>query len=234
VHEGVETLVGLFMPCVGEVEGDHRGVELGVPQGALDEPGIDASFEQRGGVGMAEGRDGHAHLSDPGTVCGGAEGALDTGATHGEGRRRALVLMAPGGGQEPGRVPMGFPGGAEQSEGLCGPGDVAVCGALPAVDMDLKALAVDIGDLQGEGFVQPESSARDGGEGSLIVQGGSRLEKTSDLLKAEDGGETVCGLRAHERQGVPVTLQDMLGEASAITGAEAHGRGGEAVDVFPV
>jgi hypothetical protein len=45
VHEGVEALVGLFLAFVGEMEVDHRGFELGVSQVALDEPGIDASFE---------------------------------------------------------------------------------------------------------------------------------------------------------------------------------------------
>ena len=55
VHEGIEALVGLFMPCVGEVEGDHGGFEWGMSQGALDEAGIHTSFEQMGGVGMAAG-----------------------------------------------------------------------------------------------------------------------------------------------------------------------------------
>jgi len=41
---------------------------LGVPQRALDETGIDARFEQMGGVGMSESREGPAHFRDPGTV----------------------------------------------------------------------------------------------------------------------------------------------------------------------
>jgi hypothetical protein len=234
VHEGVEALVGLCMPGLGEVEGEHRGFEWGVPQGALDEPGIEASVEQMGGVGMSEGRDGHAHVSDPGPLFGGAEGTLDTGATHGGSRRRAVFLIAPGGGKEPGRVPMGFPGGAEQSESLFGQGDVTVFGALAAVDMALEALAIDVGHLEGEGFMEPESQARDGGEGGLMVQGCGRLEETSDLLKAEDGGETVCGLSPKERQRVPIALEDVLREEADTAGAETHGSRGEAVDVFAV
>ena len=143
------------MPCVGKVEGDQRGCELGVSQGALDEPGMHAGFEPRRGVGMPEGRDGHACCGDPGTVFGYAEGALDPGATQGRGSRRALFLIAPSGGKEPGRVTVGFPGGAEQSEGSFGQGDVPVFGARAAVDMALEALAIDGGDLQGEGFMEP-------------------------------------------------------------------------------
>jgi hypothetical protein len=54
VHEGVKALVGVCMPCVGEVEGEQGGCELGRPQGTLDETGMHASVEQLGGVGMPE------------------------------------------------------------------------------------------------------------------------------------------------------------------------------------
>src|SRR5712692_6625443 len=108
-----------------------------MPQGALDETGIHAGFEEMGGVRMPEGMDGHAHFGHACTVFGCTEGALDTGPTHGGGRWRTLLLIPPGGGKEPGLVTVGFPGGAEQSEGICGQGDVAVFGALTAVDRDL-------------------------------------------------------------------------------------------------
>jgi hypothetical protein len=45
VHESVKARVGVFMPFVGEVEGEHGGFELGMPQVALEEPGIHAGFE---------------------------------------------------------------------------------------------------------------------------------------------------------------------------------------------
>ncbi len=71
------------MPCVGEVEGDHRAFEVWVPQVALDEPRIQAGFEPMGGVGMPQGMDGHAGFRDPSTVFGDTEGTLDPGPTHG-------------------------------------------------------------------------------------------------------------------------------------------------------
>jgi len=100
--------------------------------------------------------------------------------------------------------------------------------------MDLEALPVNIGDLQGEGFMESEAQAIDGGEGDLVMYGGSRLEDTPDFLHTEDRGEMVGGLRAQERQGGPVTLQDVLREEADAAGADAHGRRGEAIDVFPV
>ena len=111
---------------------------------------------------------------------------------------------------------------------------LAVFGALPAMDMDLEALPINIGDLEEEGFMEPEAQAIHGGEGDLVVQGSGRLEEPSDLLHTEDSGELVDGRRAHEREGVPVALEDVLREAAEATVAEAHGRGGEAIDVFAV
>jgi hypothetical protein len=230
----METLISIFMPLMGEGEGKHGGVELGMAQGALHEAGIHARCEQMGGIRMSEGMDGDAHFGDPSPVFGGAEGALDTGPTHGGGRRRTVLVIAPGGGKEPGRVTMGFPGGAEQSERIFRPGDVAVLGAFAAVDMDLEALAIDVRDLQGEGFMEPEAQARDGGEVRLVVEGGGRREEARDLLHTEDGGEPVGGVHAKEREGVPGTLEDVLVEEADAAGADAHGRWGEAIDVFPV
>ena len=203
-----------------------------MPQVALDETGVHAGFEQMGGVRMSEGMDGHAGFGDASTVFGCAEGTLDTGPTHGGGRCRTLLLIAPGGGKEPGLVAVSFPVGPQQHQGLFRQGDVAVFGTLASVDMDLEALAIDVGDLKEEGFMKPKPQAIDGGEVSLIVQGCGRLEKTPDFFNAEDGGETVCGLSPNQRQRVPITLEDVLGEEADAAVANAHGSGGKAVDIF--
>jgi hypothetical protein len=129
---------------------------------------------------------------------------------------------------------MGFPGGAEQSQRIGGQGDRAVFGALTTVDMDLEALPVHIGDLQGERFMEPEAQAIDGGEGDLVVQGSGHLEDPPDLLHTEDSGEPVGGLRTQEGEGVPIALEDVLREKADATGADAHGRRSQAIDVFAV
>jgi len=140
-----------------------------VPQIALDEPGIHPRFPQMRGVGMPERMEGDTYFGNPGPVFGFAEGPLDTAPAHGRGRSRTVVLIPPGGGEKPGLVPVGFPVGTEPREGLGGQRDVAVFGALAAVDMDLEARAIDIGDLQEEGFLEPEAQAIDGGEVDLVV-----------------------------------------------------------------
>jgi hypothetical protein len=66
------------------------------------------------------------------------------------------------------------------------------------------------------------------------VQGGGGREEPANLLHTEDGGETVCGWRAHEREGVPVALEDVLREEAEATVADTQRRGGQAIDVFAV
>ena len=197
---------------MGEVEVEHGGFELGMAQVALDEPGVHARFEQMGGVGRPEGRDGSPPCGKTGPVCGGTAGALAPGAPHGGGRCRTVVVIPPGGGKEPRRVPGSFPGGAEPQERLCRQGDVPVCGALPTMALGLEALAIAGRDLQGAGVVEPEAPARDGGTGRVVVAGGGGRAESRDLLHTEDGGEPVGGVHAQEREGVPVAPEDVLGE----------------------
>jgi hypothetical protein len=100
--------------------------------------------------------------------------------------------------------------------------------------MDLEALAIDVGNLEEEGFMEPEAQAVDSGEVDLVVEGGGRLEEPPDLLNTQHGGETVGGLRAQERQRGPVAWEDVLVEEANTAVADTHGGGGEAIDVFAV
>jgi hypothetical protein len=100
------------MAFMGAVEGDPRGFALGMASIALEETGVDTGCEQMGGGGMPQGRDGDARFGEPGTVFGGAEGALDPGAPHGPESGRTWLVITPSGRKEPGGVTMGLPGGA--------------------------------------------------------------------------------------------------------------------------
>src|SRR5207244_383210 len=116
---------------------------------------------------------------------------LDPGATHGEGRRRTVGVIPPGGRKAPGGVTMGGPGGTQQSQRICGQRAVAVLSALATVARDLEALAIKVGNLQEEGGMEPEAPARDGGAGDRILQGCGGGQEPPDLLHTEDSGETV-------------------------------------------
>ena len=82
--------------------------------------------------------------------------------------------------------------------------------------------------------MQPEARAVDRGEGDLVVAGRGGCEESPDLLHTADGGEPVGGGRAHEREGVPIACEDVLGEAAETTVTDAHGRGGKAINVCAV
>jgi hypothetical protein len=234
LHAGVEALVGLFLPLVGEVEGEHRGCELGVPQGALQQSGVHAGFEQRGGGGMSQGMERAPCCGQAGPVLGFTAGALDPGAAHRGSCRRTVGVSAPSGGQEPGRRTMGFPGGAQQREGSGGPGDVAILGALAAVAMAVEALTVHSGDLEEEGGMEPEAQARDRGAGDVVVERGGGRQESPHVLHTEDSGEVGGGVRAQERQRGPVAWEDVLREEAHTAVADAQGGWGEAVDVCAV
>jgi hypothetical protein len=102
------------------------------------------------------------------------------------------------------------------------------------MDLDLEALAIDVGDLEAEGVMEPEAQARDGGAGDLGVHRGGRLEEPPARRHTADGGEPVGGWRTEEGAGVPVACEDVLREEAEAPGAETHRRGGEAVDMLPV
>lgn len=222
------------MPFGGEGYGEQGGGAVWRPQGAREEARIDAGCKKRRGLRMPAGRDGATGLAEPGALFGAPEGALDTGATPRGGGRRTLSWGAPRGRQEPGPVPVRVPGGAEPREGLGGQRDVAVLGALAAVDMALEARALARGALQAEGCLAAESQARDRGEGDLGMQGGGGQAELRALLHTADRGKPVGGLWAKECAGVPVAREDVLGAEAHAAGAEAHGRGGQAVDLFAV
>ena len=62
--------------------------------------------------------------------------------------------------------------------------DIAVLGALAAVDMDHHALTVDIGDFEMAGFVKPQAAGIDGGEIGVVVQGFDVGQNATDFFNA--------------------------------------------------
>jgi hypothetical protein len=60
--------------------------------------------------------------------------------------------------------------GAAVESGV-GQREIAVLGALAAVDMDHHAQAIDIGDFEMECFVKAQAAGVDGGEVDVVVEG---------------------------------------------------------------
>ena len=129
---------------------------------------------------------------------------------------------------------MGFPGEAQEFQGLMREGDIAVLSALAAVDVEHVARAIDIAHLKVKRFVQAQPTAGDGGEGDAMVQGGSGVEETVHLFQAEESREAVFGRCANEVESLPAACKDVVGEEAEGAVADAHGTGREVVDMLAV
>lgn len=54
MHEYVDALGGIFVALVRQMEGEHGGFAVGMAHVPLHSAEVDARFEQRGGLGLAE------------------------------------------------------------------------------------------------------------------------------------------------------------------------------------
>ena len=81
--------------------------------------------------------------------------------------------------------------------------------------VDHVARAIDIAHVQGEGLVEAQSTAVEGGEVDAMVQRSHGLEEAMNLLEAENGREPLFGLGSHEFQGLPGAFENLLGESAA-------------------
>ena len=222
------------MARVCQGEGAQRGVEVGLAHGTLHGAEGDARCEPRGGRGRPERMDADVACEDASALGRWTESALDTAAAHGSHRGSQVCVSASARGKEPGGVARGVPGAAPALSGVMRQGDRAVRGARAAVDVEHGARASDSAHVKGQRVVPAQPTAGDGGEGDALVQGGGGMAETAHLFQAEESREAVCRLGAHEVEGLPVAPQDVVGEAAEATGAEAHGRWSEAIDVCAV
>lgn len=65
--------------------------------------------------------------------------------------------------------------------------DIAILGALAAVDMDHHALAIDIGDFEIKSFVKPQTAGVDGAKIDVVVKGFDVGQNASDFIDTQDG-----------------------------------------------
>jgi hypothetical protein len=117
LHYLIDQLTGILLPLLGKVEIDHGGFELGMAHVSLDDPQVDAGFEEMGGIGVAQGVNGDPFFSDPCSNLGPAEGALDTALGHGRRSVLCSITVSAKGGEEEARMAVGHPIAAEQIEG---------------------------------------------------------------------------------------------------------------------
>ena len=182
LHHVVDQLAGVFLALLGQVKIEHGGFESSVAHVALDDAQIDAGFQQMGGVGMAQGVNRNSFFTDAGIELGLAKGTLDAAFGHGiKGLMDGGSLSAESG-EDKTWVAVGAPVLAQQMKSGLRQWDIAVLGALAAVDMDHHALAVDIGDFEMKAFVKPQTAGVHGGQIDVIVEGFDVRQNTSEFF----------------------------------------------------
>lgn len=154
LHHMVDELRGILLTLLGQVEIEHGSFEAGVTEIALDDAQVDAGFQEMGGVGVAQGVDGHALFAYCGSALGVAEGVLDAAFGDGLGGLLGSGFVVAASGKDKAGMFVSTPVAAQQSKGRLGQRDVAVLGAFATVDMNHHALAVDIGDFEMAGFAE--------------------------------------------------------------------------------
>ena len=60
--------------------------------------------------------------------------------------------------------------------------NIAILGALAAVDMDHHALTIDIGDFEMKAFVKTQAAGVHGGEVGIVVESFDVGQKASDFI----------------------------------------------------
>jgi hypothetical protein len=210
---------------LGKVEIDHGGFELGMAHVSLDDPQVDAGFEEMSGIGVAQGMNGDSFFSDSGSNLGPAEGTLDTALGHGRWSVLCSITVSTKGGEEEARMTVGHPIAAEQMEGGLRERHVAIFGALPTVDMDHHAGGIDIGDFEVETFMESQATGIDGGKIGVILEGFDLGKNGSDFFNAKNGRESSLILGSEDSEDVPVSLEDVFVEEADSAIADAHGIG---------
>ena len=117
------------------MEVDHRGLQGAMAEILLDQSEVDPGFEQVGRVAVPEGID-RDLLFDAEIPDHPLDRAMDTGTCHRFSGGTGLFFAASYGRKEPDRVSMGCPIATEDRQAARWQGDIAVLGALAAMDVD--------------------------------------------------------------------------------------------------
>ena len=94
------------------------------------------------------------------------------------------------------------------------------------MDMNTHAVCVDIGNLKGQGFKQPEAAGVNGGQIGFILDGINRVDNGPDFLDAQNSGKSLLPFGIDEFQSMPVPFEHVDEEEFNAAVADSHSRGG--------
>src|SRR5262249_10864896 len=146
----------------------------------------------------------------------------------------SLAVIAAGGGEQPGRMAVGDPGGAEGLQRARRQGDEAILGPLAAMNMHHHPRTVDVADLQVQALVEPEPQRVDGPEIGAVMGRTHRGDEASDLIDGEDVGEPLLPGDAEALEGRPIARDGVRRKELDPAVSDTEGSGGEPTIVLEV
>lgn len=181
-HHVIDQLACVFLTLLGEVKIEHGGLQLGMAQVTLDDAQVNSSLKKMCGVGMTQRMNGDSLLTDGGSKLGVTKGTLDAAFGHGGLSLCGAFAVSTEGGKHQTRMAVSHPIAAQQLKGRLRQRNVAILGALTAVDMDHHALTIDIGDFEMKAFVKTQAAGVHGGKIGVVVEGFDMGQKASDFI----------------------------------------------------
>ena len=150
-----------------------------MPEQGLDDAGIGAAFEEMSGEAMAERMRG-----DPFAEAAAGPG-IAAGSLHGAGGE--MEVRTPGG-KEPGTGgAVDAKVGTENFQEAGGEHGVTVFASLAVIDADEHALAIDAGELEGDGFGDAEAGSVAGEEDGAVFAAGAKTYQITGTVVAATG-----------------------------------------------
>jgi len=119
-------------------------------------------------------------------------------------------------------------------EGGLGEWDVAILGTFATVNMNHHAVAIDIGNLEIESFLESEATGVNGGEVGIVLEGFDADKQAPDFFGAKDRGKAMFILGSEDTEEVPIAVEDVLVEEAYAAIADAHGLGGPLINILPL
>ena len=105
--------------------------------------------------------------------------------------------------------------------------DEPVLGALAAMDVDEHAGAVDVAELKGESFLEPQAQRVDGPEEGAVVRSPDGVEEPMHLVDGQDVGQRLVSRDAELQERGPFARHGVGEEELDAAVGDLEGAGGE-------
>jgi hypothetical protein len=225
LHGIIDNVVCVFGSLLGEVKIDHRGLKATVAHISLNNFRMNPGLQKMGGVAVTKAMNGDSAFGDSCGMPGLTECSLDTVNGHGLVGIGGLIMSSAQSRENENGVSVGHPVAAKQLISVLREGNVTILGSLAAMDMDHHCLAVDVGDLQGESFRDPQAASIDGGQAGVVVKSSDRAQDPEDFFLFQNTGKPFLLFGSEVGEDVPVAFEYVNEEESDSTISNAQSRG---------